>query len=53
MKLVSGRPLGEPAPPKLLELANAVEPVQDGRIYIELIDPSLGQHCWLDQYRRR
>jgi hypothetical protein len=29
MKLVSGRPLGEPAPPKLLELANAVEPVQD------------------------
>jgi hypothetical protein len=27
--------LGEPAPPKLLELANAVEPVQDGRIYID------------------
>lgn len=52
MKLVSGRPLGEPAPPSCW-MANAVGPVQDGRIYIELIDPPLGQHCWLDQYRRR
>ena len=44
MKFVTDRPLADPdaAALKLLELANAVEPVQDGRIYIEKInDPFL------------
>ena len=39
MKLVEKRPLADPAAArKLLELAHAVEPVQDGRIYIEKIN---------------
>jgi hypothetical protein len=40
MKFVSDRSLADPgaAARKLLELANAVEPVQDGRIYIEKIN---------------
>ena len=34
-----------PAARKLMELANAVEPVQDGRIYIEKINgPFIYQH---------
>jgi hypothetical protein len=44
MKFVTDRPPADPdaAALKLLELANAVEPVQDGRIYIEKInDPFL------------
>jgi hypothetical protein len=40
MKFVEPRPLADPdaAARKLLELANAFEPVQDGRIYIEKIN---------------
>ena len=40
MKFVTDRPPADPdaAALKLLELANAVEPVQDGRIYIEKIN---------------
>ena len=40
MKFLSDRPFADPeaAARKLLELANAVEPVQDGRIYIEKIN---------------
>ena len=40
MKFVPERPLADPdaAARKLVELANAVEPVQDGRIYIEKIN---------------
>ena len=40
MKYVGDRPLTDPAVAarKLLELANAVEPVQDARIHIEKIN---------------
>ena len=39
MKFVDPGPLADPAAArKLLELANAFEPVQDGRIHIELIN---------------
>ena len=40
MKFVPERPLADPdaAARKLVELANAVETVQNGRIYIELIN---------------
>ena len=40
MKFVDARPYADPAAAarKLLELANAVEPVQDGRIHIEKIN---------------
>jgi hypothetical protein len=40
MKFVEPRPFADPevAARKLLELANAFEPVQDGRIYIEKIN---------------
>ena len=40
MKFIEPRPFADPdvAARKLVELANAVEPVQDGRIYIELIN---------------
>jgi hypothetical protein len=40
MKLKEPRPYADPevAARKLIELANAVEPVQDGRIYIEKIN---------------
>lgn len=40
MKFVEKRPFADPdaAARKLLELANAFEPVQDGRIYIERIN---------------
>jgi hypothetical protein len=39
MKFVAPRPFAEPeaAAKKLMEIANAVEAVQDGRIFIELI----------------
>jgi hypothetical protein len=38
MKFVEQRPFADPdaAARKLVEIANSVEPVQDGRIYIEL-----------------
>jgi hypothetical protein len=40
MKFVASRPFSDPEVParKLIELANAVEPVQEGRIYIEKIN---------------
>jgi hypothetical protein len=40
MKFIEPRPLADPdtAARKLMEIASAVEPVQDGRIYIELIN---------------
>ena len=40
MKFVGDRPLADPtvAARKLLEIANATEAVQDGRIYIETIN---------------
>ena len=40
MKFVEPRPFADPeaAARKLVELANAFEPVQDGRIYIEKIN---------------
>jgi hypothetical protein len=40
MKFVAPRPFADPevAARKLLELASAFEPVQDGRIYIEKIN---------------
>jgi hypothetical protein len=47
MKFVDSRPFANPeaAAKKLMEIANAVEPVQDGRIFIELINgPFLFDH---------
>lgn len=40
MKLIEPRPFADPdaAARKLLEIANSVEPVQDGRIYIEKVN---------------
>jgi hypothetical protein len=40
MKFVETKPFADPevAARKLLELANAFEPIQDGRIYIEKIN---------------
>jgi len=40
MKFATERPYTDPekAARKLVEIANAVEPVQDGRIFIELIN---------------
>jgi hypothetical protein len=40
MKFATDRPYFDPekAARKLIEIANAVEPVQDGRIFIELIN---------------
>ena len=46
-KFVNSRPYADPevAAQKLMEIANAVEPVQDGRIFIELINgPFLYEH---------
>jgi hypothetical protein len=39
MKFAADRPYADPekAARKLVEIGNAIEPVQDGRIYIELI----------------
>jgi hypothetical protein len=40
MKFAADRPYGDPekAARKLVEIANSVEPAQDGRIFIELIN---------------
>ena len=40
MKFIDPRPFADPdvAARKLVELANAFEPVQDGRIYVEKIN---------------
>jgi hypothetical protein len=47
MKFVASRPFADPeaAACKLLEIANSIEPVQDGRIHIEKINwPFLSEH---------
>jgi hypothetical protein len=47
MKFATARPYSDPetAARKLVEIANAVDAVQDGRIYIELINaPLLFEH---------
>jgi hypothetical protein len=47
VKLTATRPYADPeaAARKLIEIANSVEAVQDGRIYIELINgPLLFEH---------
>ncbi|GGI26736.1 hypothetical protein [Bradyrhizobium guangdongense] len=40
MKYAAARPLADPATAarKLVEIASGIEPVQDGRIYIELVN---------------
>ena len=40
MKYIEQRPFADPeaAARKLMEIANSIEPVQDGRIHIELIN---------------
>ena len=40
MKFVEPRPFGDPdvAARKLIEIASTIEPVQNGRIYIELVN---------------
>ena len=47
MKFVEPRPYADPeaAARKLIEIASTIEPVQDGRIYIELVNaPFLYEH---------
>jgi hypothetical protein len=47
MKLATDRPYSDPAKAarKLVEIANSIEAVQDGRIFIELINwPFLYEH---------
>jgi hypothetical protein len=47
MKFIDSRPYADPeaAAQKLMEIVNAVEAVQDGRIFIELINgPFLFEH---------
>jgi len=54
MRLVEPRPFADPetAARKLLELANAAEPVQDGRIHIEKINaPFLAARGTGDDFR--
>ena len=54
MKFVTDRPFGDPeaAARKLIEIANTVESVQDGRIHIELINlPFLQAGGSVDEYR--
>jgi hypothetical protein len=54
MKFVAERPFDDPdaAARKLVEIANAVEAVQDGRIYIERINgPFLDEGGTPDQFR--
>jgi hypothetical protein len=54
MKFVTERPLTDPdaAARKLVEIANAAEAVQDGRVYIERINgPFLEEGGTPDQFR--
>jgi hypothetical protein len=47
MKFIDSRPFANPetAAKKLMEIASGIEPVQDGRIFIELINgPFLYEH---------
>ena len=55
MKFAANRPYADPeaAARKLIEIANSVEAVQDGRIYIELINgPMLFEHKATPAWRR-
>ena len=54
MKLIEPRPFADPdvAARKLVEIANGVEAVQDGRIYIERVnEPFLAAGGSADQFR--
>jgi hypothetical protein len=54
MKFVTERPFADPAAAahKLVEIANGIEAVQDGRIYIELVNSAfLDAGGTPDQYR--
>jgi hypothetical protein len=54
MKFVNARPYADPdaAARKLIEIANGVEAVQDGRIYIERVNaPFLAAGGSADQFR--
>jgi hypothetical protein len=54
MKFVKRHPFADPdvAARKLVEIANGVEPVQDGRIYIERVnEPFLAAGGSADQFR--
>jgi hypothetical protein len=54
MKFVTERPFADPnvAARKLVEIANGIEAVQDGRIYIELVNGAfLKADGTPDQYR--
>ena len=47
MRIIDSRPFANPeaTAQELMEIANSVEPVQDGRIFIELINgPFLYEH---------
>ena len=48
MKFVTERPLTDPdsAAHKLVEIANAIEAVQDGRIFVELINAFFLAEWW-------
>jgi hypothetical protein len=54
MKFAAERPLADPekAARKLIDIASTVEPVQDGRVHIELINtPFLQAGGSADEYR--
>jgi hypothetical protein len=54
MKYTSARPLADPetAARKLVEIASGIQPVQDGRVFIELINvPFLKQAGTGEQFR--
>ena len=54
MKFVEPRPFADPdvAARKLIEIAGTIEPVQNGRIYIELVNaPFLKAGGSADEYR--
>ena len=50
MKVFEPRLFADPdvAARKLVELANAFEPVQDGRIYIEVINRPIPRSAWIN-----
>ncbi|WGD51626.1 hypothetical protein QA641_40460 [Bradyrhizobium sp. CB1650] len=50
MKFIEPRPYAETdsAARKLLEIANAAEAVQDGRLYIERINGTVSEHSMAD-----
>ena len=48
MKYADTRPYADPekAARKLLEIASTIEPVQDGRIYIEMVNRHVSVQRW-------